>query len=230
MIRPAALASEQALPLRRAIARAGTILAATLAISAAGAAHAQSAARKVDLAKGQQIASQVCAACHGADGNSTGVANPKLSAQHADYLYKQLVNFVPKPGAKEAERANAVMLGFATTLSDDDKRNVAAFYASQTLKPSSAKSKELVELGQSIYRGGIPEKQVPACAGCHGPTGAGMPAQYPRLHGQWAEYTEAQLVAFRGGVRKNNAQMTAIAARLSDREIKALSDYVAGLR
>jgi cytochrome c553 len=130
----------------------------------------------------------------------------------------------------EAERANAVMAGFAATLSDDDMRNVAAWYASQKLKPSAARNKDTVELGQKIYRGGIAAKSVPACAGCHSPNGAGIPAQYPRLGGQYAEYTEAQLVGFRQGVRKNNAQMTAIAARMSDVEIKAVSDYIAGLR
>jgi cytochrome c553 len=196
----------------------------------AGGALAAEPARKVDASKGQQIAGQVCAACHGADGNSPTPANPKLAGQHADYLYKQLVNFVPQKGAKDAERANAIMMGMAATLSDEDRRNVSAFYASQAQKPSTARSKELVELGQKIYRGGIPEKQVPACAGCHGPSGAGIPAQYPRMAGQWAEYTESQLVQFRAGQRNNNAQMTAISARLSDREIKAVSDYIAGLR
>jgi cytochrome c553 len=195
----------------------------------AGGAWAQEM-KKPDLAKGQQIAAQACAACHGADGNATGPANPKLAGQHADYLYKQLVNFVPKPDAKAAERANAIMQGFASTLSDDDRRNVSAFYASQTKKPSAAKDKELVELGQKIYRAGIPEKQVPSCAGCHGPAGAGIPAQFPRLAGQWAEYTESQLTQFRGGLRKNSAQMMTISARLSDLEIKAVSDYIAGLR
>lgn len=231
MIRPAAHSNPLAVPSKRAMARAGSVLAvaAALALSCT-VARAQAPAKKPDLAKGQQVASQVCAACHGADGNATGPANPKLAAQHADYLYKQLVDYVPKAGAKEAARANAVMQGFASTLSDDDKRNVAAFYASQALKPSAAKNKEWVELGQALYRGGIAAKQVPSCAGCHGPTGAGIPAQYPRLAGQWAEYTEAQLVAFRGGQRKNSAQMTAIAARLSDTEIKALADYIAGLR
>ena len=190
---------------------------------------AQGAPAKADPAKGQQLV-QTCAACHGADGNSTAPANPKLASQHADYLYKQLVNFVPKQGAKEAERANAIMAGFAATLSDDDRRHIAAWYASQPLKPSAARNKELVELGQKIYRSGLPEKQVPACAGCHGPAGAGIPAQYPRLQGQWAEYTESQLSQFRSGQRKNSAQMSTISARMSDREIKAVSDYIAGLR
>jgi cytochrome c553 len=183
-----------------------------------------------DANKGAQIATQVCAACHGADGNSNAVTNPKLSGQHADYLYKQLSNFKVKPGAKEAERANAIMAGFAAQLSDEDMRNVSAYYESQKLKPSSAKDKDLSDLGQKIYRGGIAEKNVPACAGCHGAAGAGIPAQYARLGGQWAEYTESQLIGFRSGARKNNTQMMTISARLSDREMKAVSDYIAGLR
>ncbi|HPU51617.1 MAG TPA: c-type cytochrome [Burkholderiaceae bacterium] len=185
---------------------------------------------KVDPAKGQQIASQVCAACHGADGNSASPANPKLAGQHADYLYKQLQNFKPKAGAKEPERNSPVMTGFASALSDSDMRNVAAYFAGQKLKPSAAKNKDIVELGQKIYRGGVISKSVAACAGCHSPNGAGIPAQYPRLAGQFAEYTEAQLVAFRQGGRKNSAQMTAIASRLSDVEMKAVSDYIAGMR
>jgi cytochrome c553 len=185
---------------------------------------------KPDLAKGQQTAANLCAACHLADGNSNSPANPKLAAQHPEYLAKQLYNFKVKPGAKEAERANAVMAGFAAQLTDADIVNVSAFYASQKLKPASAKNKEYIELGQKIYRGGIASKGVAACAACHGPTGSGLPAQFPRLGGQWAEYTEAQLVAFRQGIRKNNAQMSAIAGRMSDLEIKAVSDYIAGLR
>ena len=193
-------------------------------------APARAQGAKADVAKGQQIASQVCAACHGADGNSASPANPKLAGQHADYLYKQLANFKVKQGAKEAERANAVMAGFAAQLSDQDMRNVSAYYASQKLKPAAAKNKDVVELGQKIFRGGIAQKNVPACAGCHSPNGAGIPAQYPRLAGQFSEYTEAQLVSFREGARKNSEQMTAIAARMSDVEVKAVSEYIAGLR
>lgn len=195
----------------------------------AGAALAQAPA-KIDLNKGAQIAQQVCAACHAADGNSTTPANPKLAAQHADYLAKQLIDFKPKEGAKEAQRPSPIMAAFAQQLSADDVRNVSAHFAAQKLKPAAARNKETVELGQKIYRGGIASKGVPACAGCHSPTGAGIPAQYPRLHGQFAEYTESQLVAFRQGGRKNSVQMAAIADRLSDREIKAVSDYIAGLR
>lgn len=204
------------------------VSAAVSALLAVSPAHAQ--AGKPDLAKGQQIATQVCAACHGNDGNGTAPANPKLAGQHADYMYKQLQNFKAKSGAAAPERANAVMAGFAAALSDADMRNVSAYYAGQKLKPAAARNKATVEEGQRIYRGGIATKQIPACAGCHSPNGAGIPAQYPRLAGQYSEYTEAQLISFRQGARKNSAQMAAIAARLSDSEVKAVSDYIAGLR
>lgn len=198
------------------------------AFAASVAVQAQPA--KPDLQKGSQIAQQVCVACHGADGNSPTPANPNLAGQHADYLYKQLTEFKVKEGEKTARRANAIMAGFAAGLSEADMRNVAAYFASQEQKPTAAKNREWVELGQKIYRAGIADKGVPACAGCHSPNGAGIPAQYPRLQGQYAEYTESQLVAFRQGERLNSAQMTTIAERLSDREIKAVSDYIAGLR
>ncbi|MCX7901203.1 MAG: cytochrome c4 [Burkholderiaceae bacterium] len=197
---------------------------------AASTAAAQETKPGPDLNRGQQIASQVCAACHGADGNSVIAANPKLAGQHAEYLYKQLVDYTVQPKAKTAARENAVMAGFAAALSEQDRRNVAAYYAAQTLKPGFAKNKETLELAQRIYRAGVPERAVPACAGCHGPNGAGIPIQYPRLAGQHAEYTEAQLKAFRDGTRRNNEAMQQIAARLSDREMKALADYLAGLR
>lgn len=209
------------------------VVASTLVLVGSAFAQAPAAGNdpgRADPKRGAQLAQEVCAACHGADGNSGTPANPKLAAQHADYLAKQLANFKVKPDAKEAERVNAIMAGFAAMLSDADVRSVSAHYAAQALKPAAARNKELVELGQRIYRGGIAAKGVPACAGCHGPSGAGIPALYPRLHGQYAEYTESQLVAFRQGERRNSAQMTTIAERLSDREIKAVSDYIAGLR
>ena len=181
-------------------------------------------AAKPDLAKGQALSTQVCAACHTADGSRGSPANPILAGQHPEYLVKQLQEF------KSGKRANAIMKGFASTLSDDDMKNVAAFYASKSAKPGFSKDKELVKLGEKIYRGGIADKAVPACAGCHSPNGAGIPAQYPRVGGQHADYTEAQLVAFRSGARGNSAQMVTIAAKMSDREIKAVSDYIAGLR
>lgn len=195
------------------------------------AASAQTAAPpKPDPAKGDKIAQEICAACHGPDGNSTAPANPKLAAQHPGYLFKQLSDFRVHEGQKVAARNNAIMSGFAATLSEDDMRNLAAFYSSKPLKPSAARNADTVDLGKRIYHAGVASKGVPACAGCHGPSGAGIPAQYPVLHGQYSEYTEAQLVAFRSGARANNGPMSAIADRLSDREIKAVADYVAGLR
>ena len=200
-------------------------------VAAVSAAAAPAAPVKADPAAGQKVAEQVCAACHGADGNSTSPANPKLAGQHADYLAKQLSNFRVQAPATAAERQNAVMAGFAATLSETDMRNVASWFESQKQKPAVARDKALADAGLQIYRRGIPEKNVPACAGCHAPNGAGIPAQYPRLQGQWADYTEAQLVGMRqGGVRRNSAQMTTIATRLTDREVKAVAEYVAGLR
>ena len=122
------------------------------------------------------------------------------------------------------------MMGMVGALSADDVRNVTAFYGSKSAKPGNAKDKDLVKLGEKIFRGGIADRAVPACAGCHGPSGAGIPAQYPRIGSQHADYTEAQMVAFRSGARTNSPQMSVIAARLSDREIKAVADYAAGLR
>src|SRR5262245_29922650 len=199
---------------------------------AAGAALAAEPLPKADLAKGQKIASEVCAACHGADGNSIGPANPKLAGQIPEYLAKQLLNFRPGANNKPAERPSNIMAAFATALSPEDMRNIAAFYAGQKLVPEKAHDKSTIELGQRIFRGGIAEKNVPACAGCHGPAGTGVPAQYPLLGGQYAEYIEVQLKAFRSGERANdpNRMMRMTAARLSDTEVKALANYIAGLR
>ncbi len=181
-------------------------------------------AAKPDLVKGEALYTAVCAACHGADGNSAIAANPKLSAQHPEYLVKQLHEF------KSGKRNNAVMKGFASALSDDDMRNISYWVASKPIKPGFAKDKELVALGERIYRGGIADRQIAACAGCHSPNGAGIPAQYPRLSGQHADYTVAQLNMFRDGSRANSTQMTQVAAKLNDKEIRAVSDYIAGLR
>jgi len=181
-------------------------------------------ASKPDLAKGQAVSAQVCGACHTADGTRGIPVNPIIAGQHPEYLVKQLSEF------KSGKRNNPVMKGFASTLSEADMRNVAAFYAGKQARPGYAKNKDLVVLGEKIYRGGIADKLVPACSGCHSPNGAGIPAQYPRVSGQHADYTEAQLNSFRSGQRGNSAQMAAIAARLSDKEIKAVADYMAGLR
>jgi cytochrome c553 len=179
---------------------------------------------KPDLAKGQALSTQVCGACHTSDGSRGAPANPILQGQHPDYLVKQLTEF------KAGKRKNPVMTAMVASLSPDDIVNVAHFYAAKQAKPGFAKNKDLVRLGEKIYRGGIADKLVPACSGCHGPAGAGIPAQYPRIGGQHGDYAEAQLNAFRSGLRANSAQMTAIAAKLSDTEIKAVADYVAGLR
>jgi len=186
---------------------------------------------KGDAAKAQSIANQVCAACHAADGNSQIPANPKLAGQIPEYLYKQLVEFKPAAG-KKAERENPVMAGMVANLSAADMRNLAVFFAGKEPKPGAAKSKDLVALGQLIYRGGIASQGIAACASCHGPNGAGMPSQYPRLAGQHAEYIVVQLKAFRSGARANdlNETMRGVAGRLSDREIDAVADYIAGLR
>jgi cytochrome c553 len=178
---------------------------------------------KADLARGQAAATS-CGACHTADGSRGTPANPILQGQHPEYLVKQLTEF------KSGKRKNAVMSGMAASLPEDDWKHVAAFYASKSAKPGFAKVKDSVALGEQIYRGGIISKQVPACAGCHSPNGAGIPSQYPRLAGQHGDYTEAQLTAFRSGARGNNAQMMTIAGKLNDKEIKAVSDYLAGLR
>jgi cytochrome c553 len=176
-----------------------------------------------DIAKGQAISAGVCAACHTSDGSRGSPANPILQGQHPEYLAKQLAEF------KAGKRANAIMQGMAAALSEDDMKNVAAFYASKQAKAGFAKNKDSVSLGEKIYRGGIADRSIPACAGCHSPTGAGIPVQYPRLAGQHAEYTLSQLTAFRSGTRKNSAPMMGVAAKLNDQEIKALSDYIAGM-
>jgi cytochrome c553 len=176
------------------------------------------------LAAGAAVFGQACVACHAADGNSSTPANPKLAQQHPEYLIKQLWEY------KSGKRANAIMSGFASGLSDADMRNVAYWLASQKAVAGAATDPELVRLGERIYRGGIADRQIAACAGCHSPNGAGIPAQNPRLSGQHAEYTADQLRQFRGGIRKNNIQMTGVAAKMNDREILAVSEFIAGLR
>ena len=209
-----------------------SLLVATLALStAAGAAEAQRPA-KPDPAKGATLYEggdtarglPACLSCHGANGNSTIAANPKLSNQIEAYTHKQLVDFTTP------QRVNPVMTTYAKMLTDEEKRNVAAYLAVQKVKPGAAKNKDTVELGRKIYRGGIAEKGVAACASCHGANGGGIPVQYPRLAGQLQDYTVAQLVAFRTGARSNSAQMTTLSQRLSDAEMKAVADYIAGLR
>jgi cytochrome c553 len=204
---------------------ATTALLAAILATPAIASEEGKASAKPDLARGQEISTTVCAACHTNDGSRGIPTNPILQGQHAEYLVKQLTEF------KAGKRVNAVMNGMAATLvTEADLRSVAAFYASKPPVLGAAKSKDTVALGEKIYRGGIAEKSVPACAGCHSPNGAGIPAQYPRLAGQHVDYLEAQMKAFRDGVRTNSVQMTGVAARMNDKEIKAVTDYIAGLR
>lgn len=179
-----------------------------------------------DPVKAQPIANQICAACHGADGNSPLPMNPSLAGQHPQYLFKQLNEF------KSGSRNNAVMMGMVAGLSAEDMRNLAAYYAAQKPSESAAKDKDLVAQGRKLFRGGKDATGVAACAGCHSPNGAGIPSQYPRLAGQHPEYVVAQLKAFRAGERANdsNNMMRAVAARLTDKEIAAVAEYLSGLR
>jgi cytochrome c553 len=200
-------------------------LAALAAAMLSGEAAAQGAS------KAQGIATQLCAACHAADGNGIAPANPKIAGQFPEYLEKQLHDFKAQ-GGKKAARESAVMSGMVANLSPADMKGLAAHYSQQKLKPAAAADKELASLGQKIWRGGNAASGVPACSGCHGPAGAGLPGQYPRLAGQYAEYVATQLKAFKEGARANDANgaMRGVAARLTEREIRAVSEYAAGLR
>ncbi len=197
-----------------------------IAAFALGLFSAVSANAAGDAAKGATIANQVCMACHGADGNSMIPMYPKLAGQHPEYIAKQLNNF------KSGERNNAIMAGMVTTLSAEDMDNLGAFYASQVAKGGTAQSNGKGSAGEKIYKAGIAGMGVPACASCHGPAGAGVPVQFPRLAGQHAEYTIAQLKIFRSGERANDAakMMRMIAAKMSDEEMAAVADYIQGLR
>ncbi|QYG04854.1 cytochrome c [Janthinobacterium sp. PAMC25594] len=213
-----------------------SMLLALLAVSAtASAVEAPKPAVKADAAKGATLYADgdaarglpACVSCHGAAGNSTITVNPKLAGQHESYIYKQLVDFTTP------ERNQPVMTTYAKMLSDADKKNIAAYLGAQLSKPGAAKNKDTIDLGKKIYRGGIASKQVAACASCHGATGNGIPVQYPRIAGQHQDYTVAQLTMFRStkvDARKNSAQMHTIAARMSDDEIAAVADYIAGLK
>jgi cytochrome c553 len=199
---------------------------------AADAAHAPPAAAKADPAKGGSLYDTgdnarglpACASCHGAGGNSTINTNPRLAGQIDTYLHKQLVDFTTPA------RNQPVMTTYAKMLSDDEKKNIAAWLATQQPKQGAARNKDTLELGRKIYRGGIADRGVAACASCHGATGSGIPAQYPRLAGQHQDYTVAQLQAFKTGGRTNSPQMSTLAKRLSDDEMKAVADYIAGLK
>ncbi|MEF9928406.1 MAG: c-type cytochrome [Massilia sp.] len=200
--------------------------------AATAAAPAAAPAVKADPARGGALYDAgdsarglpACVSCHGAAGNSSIVANPKLSGQFASYTHKQLVDFTTP------NRQQPIMTTYAKMLTDAEKKDIAAWLAAQVHKPGAAKNKDTVELGRKIYRGGIAERGVAACASCHGANASGIPAQYPRLAGQHQDYTTAQLEAFKSGTRANSPQMTTLSQRMSTAEMRAVADYIAGLR
>ncbi len=199
---------------------------------AAAQAPAPAANAKADLERGRQLATQVCAACHGADGNSAVPANPSIAGQHADYITVQLAHY------KAGIRVNPIMQGIAQGMSADDMRATALFYSQQQPKGLAARDASLAKLGQALWRGGDATSGIPACSGCHGPAGAGIPKNYPRVAGQYADYTYSQLKAFNAGQRGNDKDgkdangriMHTIARQMSDAQMKAVAEYAAGLR
>jgi cytochrome c553 len=184
-----------------------------------------------DFAKGQALAG-VCAGCHGVDGHSTVPTQPSLAGMSWQYIARQLKHY------KTGQRDNAIMKGFAANLSDADMKALGVYFAAQKPRAVGAKDLTLAKTAERLYRAGDASRSIPACAGCHSPSGAGIPAQYPRIGGQHAEYTLAQLTAFKAGTRgkatkedanPNGKMMMAIAAKLTDAEMKALAEYTAGL-
>ena len=208
------------------------LLAAVIGAWPAAAALAQAQSGKPDLARAQTIVTQVCAACHGADGNSPTPVNPSLAGQGAEYITLQLANF------KSGVRANPVMLGMAAALTPEEMKALGAYFAQQKPKGLAAKDAALARTGQKLWRGGDAASGLPACSACHGPAGAGIPKKYPRLAGQHADYAYAQLTAYKAGDRGadkdgkdvNGRVMAAVAAKMTDAQMKALADYTAGLR
>lgn len=200
------------------------VMVAVVGLMAASGVTAETLA-KADPAKALQVVNTVCVACHGADGNSPAPANPKLASQHSDYLNKQLVNF------KSGERKSAIMAGMVAALTPEDMKNLAAYYGGQKQSPSAAKDKALVAQGEKIYRGGVAAMGVPACSGCHGPAGAGIPSMFPRLAGQHGEYVVTELIRFRNGERANDPgkMMQMVAMKMSDQDMKAVAEYISGL-
>jgi cytochrome c553 len=199
---------------------------------------AQTPQPKAGMERAQQIVTQVCAACHGAEGVSVAPVNPHLAAQHPEYIALQLDHF------KSGLRKNPVMTAMAAPLTPDEMKSLGQYFSSKKARPGAAKDKALAELGQRIYRGGNSKTGLPACSSCHLPTGAGLPAQYPRLAGQYADYTYAQLQNFTKGDRGGEVKtadgkavedsrgriMAAVATKMSDREMRAVAEYVSGLR
>ena len=207
------------------------LLAVAVSACSVGSALAQTPPAKPDLAKAQTIAKDVCAACHGIDGNSTTPINPNLAGMPAEYITAQLAHF------KSGLRVNPVMQGMTANLSPEDMKLLGLYFAGQKPKIVGARDASLLKAGQRLYRGGDAATGIPACAACHAPDGAGMPKNYPRLSGQYPEYTYAQLKAFKAGERGadkegkdvNGRIMATIAAKMSDAQMKAVAEYTAGL-
>lgn len=229
---PAATLVAQTAPAQPAPAQPAPAQAAPAQPAAAPAPAAPAAAPQVDLAKGQQLIATVCAACHGPDGNSVIPANPRLAGMPAQYITQQLTNF------KSGVRANPIMLGMSSMLQPEDMKAIGIIFSQQKPAGLEAKDPALLKVGQKLYRGGDAKLGIPACAGCHLPDGSGMPAKYPRLAGQFPEYQYAQLQAFKTGTRGadkegkdiNGRIMAAIAARMTDEQMKAVAEYTSGLR
>jgi len=227
MIRPLLLAAAMALPAYTAAQQPAAQPAPATAVPAGATAVATPV--KPDAAK---IVNEVCAACHGADGNSVQPANPSLAEQPADYITRQLAHF------KSDIRPSAIMKGFAAPLSDADMQALGVYFSQQKAKPQAARDPALVKAGQKIYRAGVATTGVPACSGCHSPDGIGIPKNFPRLGGQFADYTYAQLKAFGAGERGNDKAgkdvtgriMHVVAQRMSDSDMKAVAEYMQGLR
>jgi len=195
------------------------------------AASAQGAG-KPDLAKAKQTAETVCAACHGADGNSVVTVNPRLAGQGAEYISRQLQHF------KAGIRVNPIMQGMVASLTPDDMVALGVYFSQQKPKNQAARDPKLVEMAQTLYRAGDAASGLPACSACHSPNGAGLPKNFPRLAGQHSDYILAQLKAFKAGERGNDKDgkdvqgkiMASVAERMNDTQMKALADYTMGLR
>ncbi len=216
-----------------------------LGCSLSSAAFAQQVG-KPDAAKGEALYNNgdmnrglaSCSSCHGAGGNSTLPINPNLAGQPYEYLIKQLLSFRPINAETPATRrgpdgADTVMSPFAKMLSEEEIHNVAYYLSLQKLDyevAATATNEDTMERGQQIWRGGLPDRHVPACAGCHGPNGVGIPGQFPRISGQYPSYIADQLKLFRSGDRANSPMMHDIGDRMSDSDIAAVADYAAGLR
>jgi len=209
-----------------------TISIAALALLPLSRVSAAEPAAKPDLARAKQIAETVCAACHGADGNSAISINPVLAGQGAEYITRQLQHF------KAGIRVNAVMSGMTAALTPADMVALGIYFSQQKPKGGAAKDAAMVKVGQSLFRGGVQANGLPACSSCHSPDGAGIPKNYPRIGGQHADYLYTQLKAFKAGDRGADKDgkdvqgkvMAAVAQKMSDEQMKAVADYSAGLR